>query len=65
MDSELLERYGHVMVAMREDWAVMTRQLPRELTLIGMHGSLTGPRCWSQCSWTDQPVAVTVICSAS
>ena len=26
---------------MREDWAVMTRQFPRELTLIGMHGSLT------------------------
>ena len=41
VDSELLERYGHVMVAMRDDWAVMTRQLPRELTLIGMHGSLT------------------------
>jgi Type I phosphodiesterase / nucleotide pyrophosphatase len=41
VDFELLERYGHVMVAMREDWAVMTRQLPRELTLVGMHGSLT------------------------
>ena len=23
------------------DWAVMTRQFPRELTLVGMHGSLT------------------------
>jgi hypothetical protein len=41
VDSELLERYGHVLVAMHEDWAVMTRQLPQELTLIGMHGSLT------------------------
>ena len=38
---DLRERYGHVLVAMRDDWAVMTRQLPRELTLVGMHGSLT------------------------
>jgi hypothetical protein len=30
-----------VLVAMREPWAVMTRQYPRELDLIGMHGSLT------------------------
>ena len=29
------------LVAMRDDWAVMTRQYPRELTLVGMHGSLT------------------------
>jgi Type I phosphodiesterase / nucleotide pyrophosphatase len=41
LDEDLRERYGHVVVAMRDDWAVMTRQLPRELTLIGMHGSLT------------------------
>ena len=41
VDSELRERYGHVLVAMRDDWAVMTRDLPRELTLVGMHGSLT------------------------
>ena len=41
VDDQLLERWGHVLVAMREDWAVMTRQFPRELTLIGMHGSLT------------------------
>ena len=40
-DPELRERYGHVLVAMREDWAVMTRQFPRELNLVGMHGSLT------------------------
>ena len=38
---DLRERYGHVLVAMRGDWAVMTRQYPRELTLVGMHGSLT------------------------
>jgi predicted AlkP superfamily pyrophosphatase or phosphodiesterase len=41
LDEDLRERYGHVLVAMRDDWAVMTRQLPNELTLIGMHGSLT------------------------
>ena len=41
VDDQLLERWGHVLVAMRQDWAVMTRQFPRELTLIGMHGSLT------------------------
>ncbi|WP_375432815.1 alkaline phosphatase family protein [uncultured Friedmanniella sp.] len=35
------ERYGHVLVAMRDTWAVMTRQYPRELSLVGMHGSLT------------------------
>ena len=38
---DLRERYGHVLVALRGDWAVMTRQYPRELTLVGMHGSLT------------------------
>ena len=41
VDDELRERYGHVMVALRDHWAVMTRQLPRELDLVGMHGSLT------------------------
>jgi hypothetical protein len=35
------ERFGHVLVAMRDDWAIMTRTQPREMTLIGMHGSLT------------------------
>lgn len=35
------DRIGDVLVAMRSDWAVMTRALPRELTLVGMHGSLT------------------------
>jgi len=38
---DVLERYGHVLVAMRGPWAVMTRQYPRELSLVGMHGSLT------------------------
>ena len=41
VDPDLVERYGHVLVAMRSSWAVMTRQFPRELSLIGMHGSLT------------------------
>lgn len=39
--NNLRERYGHVLVAMRNDRAVMTRTQPRELTLVGMHGSLT------------------------
>ena len=38
---DVRERYGHVLVAMRGTWAVMTRQYPRELNLVGMHGSLT------------------------
>lgn len=41
VDDALRERYGHVLVALRDDHAVMTRQYPRELTLVGMHGSLT------------------------
>lgn len=41
VDPELLPRWGHVLVALRDNWAVMTRQFPRELALIGMHGSLT------------------------
>ena len=41
VDDDIRERYGHVLVAMRTDHAVMTRQYPRELALIGMHGSLT------------------------
>ncbi len=41
VDDQLRERYGHVLVALRGDHAVMTRQFPRELSLIGMHGSLT------------------------
>lgn len=34
-------RFGEVVVAMREDWAVMTRARPGEWNLVGMHGSLT------------------------
>ncbi len=41
VDDDVRERYGHVLVAMHSDHAVMTRQYPRELSLIGMHGSLT------------------------
>ena len=41
VDDDLRERYGHVLVALRNDRAVMTRSMPRELTLVGMHGSLT------------------------
>ena len=41
VDVDLRERYGHVLVALRNDWAVMTRAMPRELTMVGMHGSLT------------------------
>jgi hypothetical protein len=41
IDDQLRERWGHVLVALRGDWAVMTSAFPREYTLIGMHGSLT------------------------
>ncbi len=41
VDEDVRDRYGHVLVAMRGTWAVMTRQFPRELSLVGMHGSLT------------------------
>jgi hypothetical protein len=41
VDDDLRDRYGHVLVAMRERYAVMTRQFPREQQLVGMHGSLT------------------------
>lgn len=37
----VIDRLGQVLVALRSDWAVMTRALPRELGLVGMHGSLT------------------------
>jgi len=41
VDQRVIERYGDVLVAMRDDWAVMTRSQPKEFGLIGMHGSLT------------------------
>ena len=37
----LADRFGDVLVAMADDGAVMSRTLPKELTLVGMHGSLT------------------------
>jgi len=40
-DDQLRDRWGHVLIALRGDWAIMTRAFPREFTLIGMHGSLT------------------------
>ncbi len=41
VDAAVAERYGHVVVAMRNDWAIMTRTQPREMDVIGMHGSLS------------------------
>lgn len=41
VEDRVLERFGHVLVAMRDDWAIMTRTQPREHGLVGMHGSLT------------------------
>lgn len=41
MDPSVRDRFGDVIVAMRTDWAIMSTALPRELDLIGMHGSLT------------------------
>ncbi|MDO5683808.1 MAG: alkaline phosphatase family protein [Propionibacteriaceae bacterium] len=40
-DERVANRFGDVLIAMRTDWAVMTTTLPRELDIIGMHGSLT------------------------
>lgn len=37
----LADRFGNVLVAMADDGAVMSRMLPKELTLVGMHASLT------------------------
>jgi hypothetical protein len=41
VSARLAGRFGDVLVAMADDGAVMTRALPRELMLVGMHGSLT------------------------
>lgn len=41
VDDRVRDRFGDVLVAMRTDWAVMSTTLPRELDIIGMHGSLT------------------------
>lgn len=37
----MLARIGDVLVALQEDWAVMTLARPGEFTLVGQHGSLT------------------------
>ncbi len=37
----LADRFGDVLVAMANAGAVLSRTLPRELDLVGMHGSLT------------------------
>lgn len=37
----MASRFGDVVVASRDDHAVMTRTFPNELKLVGMHGSLT------------------------
>ena len=41
MNARLADRFGDVLVAMATDSAVMTLTQPKELTLVGMHGSLT------------------------
>ncbi|MFV0405500.1 MAG: alkaline phosphatase family protein [Propioniciclava sp.] len=40
-DRRMASRIGDVCMVMRGDWAVMTRSQPKELGLLGMHGSLT------------------------
>ncbi|WP_185975552.1 alkaline phosphatase family protein [Tessaracoccus rhinocerotis] len=40
-DPLAMPRIGDVLVAMREDWAVMSHNFPGEFGLVGMHGSLT------------------------
>jgi hypothetical protein len=37
----MADRFGDVIVALRDDHAVLTRKLPNEHKLVGMHGSLT------------------------
>lgn len=37
----LADRFGDVLVACRDDAALMTHSQPKEFTLVGMHGSLT------------------------
>ena len=39
--SRFAGRFGDVLVAMADDGAVLSRTLPKELSLVGMHGSLT------------------------
>jgi hypothetical protein len=41
MAPRVADHFGDVVVALRDDWAVFTREVPGELSLVGMHGSLT------------------------
>ena len=41
VEDRVAPRIGDVLVALREDWAVMSRSYPGEFSLVGMHGSLT------------------------
>ncbi len=41
VDGRVVPRIGDVVVAMRQDWGVMTAAFPGEFSLVGMHGSLT------------------------
>lgn len=41
MNPRVTDRFGEVLVAMRNNGAVMTRTLLKEFSLVGMHGSLT------------------------
>lgn len=41
VDDQVKGRIGDVLVAMRDDWAVMSRTFPGEFNLVGMHGSMT------------------------
>lgn len=41
VDRRVVPRIGDVLVAMRQDWGVMTAAFPGEFSLVGMHGSLT------------------------
>ncbi len=38
---DIANRIGDVVVAMKDDWAVMSTTFPQEFSLVGMHGSLT------------------------
>ncbi len=41
VERRVVPRIGDVLVAMRQDWGVMTAAFPGEFSLVGMHGSLT------------------------
>ncbi|WCC80775.1 alkaline phosphatase family protein [Cutibacterium equinum] len=41
VDESTRPRFGDVLAITRDDWAIMSRATPKELSLVGMHGSLT------------------------